>query len=334
MSNGEIAIENLTDMATQHRAERDYNARNFGRFSAAIAGLALALSPSAVQDAEASQASSVPVEFLSTVSASELGSEAVDCPRDKVVIIAHRGMGVGTRTINGVRYTEDTIPALRYGVKAGADGFETDYLRSKDNYIISNHDDTLNRTTTGTGRVRDRRLSYIKTLSKVHADSYKNVPVPTLGEVQKALAHLNSEQQVELKPALVSGLTTEKKEEILKKVVNAVKRNMGDDFYEKSLFTASELSTLRIVNSIDPLARTGYIKRGEGVPDLSKMPGFIDVLMVDYQSVTANYVDQAALVNKIVSARGVNSLKVRNNMISKGVKRIVTDRPGAVGGSC
>jgi glycerophosphoryl diester phosphodiesterase len=82
-------------------------------------------------------------------------------------------------------HPENTIPAFRAAVEAGAQMIEFDAWLSKDNQMVVIHDDTVDRTTNGKGKVSDLTLEEIK---KLDAGSWKSteftgVKVPTLQEV-------------------------------------------------------------------------------------------------------------------------------------------------------
>jgi glycerophosphoryl diester phosphodiesterase len=62
-------------------------------------------------------------------------------------VYAHRG-GSALRP-------ENTIAAFDHGMSVGADGLEFDVHLSKDGVVVVHHDDTLERTTNGRGRLRD-----------------------------------------------------------------------------------------------------------------------------------------------------------------------------------
>ncbi len=61
--------------------------------------------------------------------------------------IGHRGRGQD--------YGENTILTIHLGVLAGADGVEYDVRKTRDGKIVLIHDDTIDRTTDGTGKVSD-----------------------------------------------------------------------------------------------------------------------------------------------------------------------------------
>jgi glycerophosphoryl diester phosphodiesterase len=100
------------------------------------------------------------------------------CDRDRVVVMAHRGTGPGTRTVYGSPRSEDTIGAFAAAMHMGADGFETDFWPTSDNEIVSHHYPTLDRMTNGSGAIRSRTADYVE---QVHNQS--GAPVPTFREV-------------------------------------------------------------------------------------------------------------------------------------------------------
>lgn len=95
------------------------------------------------------------------------------------LIIAHRG--------DSANRPENTLIACKQAVGLGADIIEVDVQLTKDGQVVVIHDVTVNRTTDGTGSVRDMTLAEIKKLSagvpKKFGTQYKDERVPTLGEV-------------------------------------------------------------------------------------------------------------------------------------------------------
>ncbi|MGI4292170.1 glycerophosphodiester phosphodiesterase, partial [Klebsiella pneumoniae] len=61
----------------------------------------------------------------------------------------------------------------------GADYIELDLQLTKDNKLLCMHDSTIDRTTTGTGKVGDMTLSYIQT----NFTSLNGEPIPSLDDV-------------------------------------------------------------------------------------------------------------------------------------------------------
>ena len=71
-------------------------------------------------------------------------------------VIAHRGFSE--------RYPENTLEAIKGALEAGADGVEIDARISKDGVVYCLHDDTLNRTTNGTGPARQKTIAELRAL--------------------------------------------------------------------------------------------------------------------------------------------------------------------------
>ncbi|EUJ36413.1 glycerophosphoryl diester phosphodiesterase [Listeria weihenstephanensis FSL R9-0317] len=81
-------------------------------------------------------------------------------------IFAHRG--------SSGAHPENTLPAFLAAVESGADGIELDVQLTKDGIPIVIHDDKVNRTTNGSGVVRELTLREIKKLD-AHQGHKKNV---------------------------------------------------------------------------------------------------------------------------------------------------------------
>ena len=92
-------------------------------------------------------------------------------------ISAHRGFST--------RAPENTLPALQAALDAGADVAEIDVKLTADGHLVLMHDDTLNRTTTGSGPVLAMTLEEIRKLDagSWFGPEYAGTPVPTLEEV-------------------------------------------------------------------------------------------------------------------------------------------------------
>lgn len=88
--------------------------------------------------------------------------------------IAHRGFRS--------RYPENTMLAFRKAVEAGCDGIEFDVHLSKDGEAIIIHDETVDRTTDGTGLVGEKTYRELKALNaaKPHPETVDFAPIPSL----------------------------------------------------------------------------------------------------------------------------------------------------------
>lgn len=99
-------------------------------------------------------------------------------------IFAHRG----ARSVA----PENTLPAFQKALEMGIDGIELDVQLSRDGHLVVIHDFTLERTTSGRGRVRDHtadelaqlEIADCRTIPKFEIRNPKwNTGVPTLAQV-------------------------------------------------------------------------------------------------------------------------------------------------------
>lgn len=105
--------------------------------------------------------------------------------------VGHRGYSAA--------YPENTLVAIEGAFAAGADVVEIDLLKSSDGEVVIFHDDTLDRTTDGTGRVDAHTLAELQTLDagSWFAPEFTGEPIPTLVEA------LTLQQQLGMGPLLL-----------------------------------------------------------------------------------------------------------------------------------
>ncbi len=157
-------------------------------------------------------------------------------------VIAHRG-SKGTRP-------ENTLISFQTAIDEGADGIETDVHFSKDHHFIIIHDETVDRTTNGTGRVYDKNLKEIKHLDagSKFSPEFKGTQIPTLEEVIDLLKKNDFQGILNLE------LKTNKIQYpgIEKAVYEYFKKAYPYPF--QLIYSSFNSESLKILNSIDPQA--------------------------------------------------------------------------------
>lgn len=129
------------------------------------------------------------------------------------VIFAHRGAS---------NYApENTLAAFDLAYRQGAKAIELDAKLSADGKVVVIHDQTVDRTTEGSGKVKEMRLAQLKELDAgSHFDvSFKGEQIPTLDEVLAAFGDLlfinveltNYASLLDPLPEKVAGLVTRHK---------------------------------------------------------------------------------------------------------------------------
>jgi glycerophosphoryl diester phosphodiesterase len=257
-------------------------------------------------------------------SAVEFASTARKCDRDRVVVMGHRGTGPGTRTLYGRPRSEDTIDAFAAAMRAGADGFETDFWPTADNEVVSHHDPTLDRMTDGTGTIRSRTAAFV-----AHVHNASHAPVPTFRQVLEAMVPTNPGVylQQEFKNDRMFS------DAVLLELARLDRAFVGD-VDTRILITASELSTLKRFERLAPDLPIGLIDRSSGRPSVSKVPSWVDVILIEFDAADPTYIRQAEARGHQVSLRKVDSIAQLHEAARMGATRVVTDRPELLGKAC
>ncbi|MCD5323090.1 MULTISPECIES: glycerophosphodiester phosphodiesterase [Pontibacillus] len=123
----------------------------------------------------------------------------------KTFIFAHRG---ASRLA-----PENTMAAFILAQKMGADGVETDVQLTKDHIPVLIHDETLHRTTDGTGYVKDYTFEELKRLDagSWFSEKYKGEQLLSLEEFLQWIASTNLVMNIELKNNLIDYKDIEQK---------------------------------------------------------------------------------------------------------------------------
>lgn len=111
-----------------------------------------------------------------------------------VVVVAHRGMVSG--------YPENTLAAYRRSVVLGFSAIEIDLRATSDGHIVVMHDDTVDRTTNGSGEVRHMTLAEIQSLDAgSYADpKFADQRVPAYRDVLEAVRGTGTKLVLDIKP--------------------------------------------------------------------------------------------------------------------------------------
>ena len=92
----------------------------------------------------------------------------------QTIIFAHRGLPV--------KFAENSLQGFKYAATHGAEGVEFDVHLTKDKVPVVMHDEMIDRTTNGTGYIKNHTLNEIR---KFHLENGE--PVPLLSELFEIL---------------------------------------------------------------------------------------------------------------------------------------------------
>ena len=94
------------------------------------------------------------------------------------IVFAHRGLPV--------KFAENSLEGFRYAVTHSAEGVEFDVHLTKDKVPVVMHDEEIDRTTDGTGFIKNYTISELRKFHLANSE-----PVPMLSELFEVLQNRN-----------------------------------------------------------------------------------------------------------------------------------------------
>lgn len=161
--------------------------------------------------------------------------------KGRMTVAAHRG--------DSANYPENTMAAFRAAIAVGADMIETDVRLTRDGVPVLIHDRTVDRTTDGTGYVKDIDFAELRMLNA----GTKEMPqqIPTLEELLELLASTDVTLNLEVKEYAEEGNESRSRECVDK--CEALIRRCGME--EKMLFNSFDAPVLEYIAQTYPQYR-------------------------------------------------------------------------------
>jgi glycerophosphoryl diester phosphodiesterase len=237
-------------------------------------------------------------------------------------VAAHRG-GAGL-------WPENSLLAFRQALALGVDALEFDLHMTADGEVVVLHDPTLERTTTGAGRVRDLKLADLAGARlKARDGTVTDELIPTFAQV----LDLASKGSAELLPEIKVDANRQRYDGIEDKVL-ALVRARG--LSARTTIQAFQPETIRRLRELEPKARTMLlVARGDVERDRARPAeavrrardlGATDLGM-NHRLIDADVMAAARADGVRVSAWTVNDEADIRRMIDLGVDVVMSDRP-------
>ncbi|PFX90225.1 glycerophosphodiester phosphodiesterase [Bacillus mycoides] len=237
--------------------------------------------------------------------------------------IAHRGASAYA--------PEHTLEAYQLGQQLKGDYIEIDLQMTKDGHLVAMHDETLNRTTNGTGFVKDHTLDEIKQLNagsffnKKHPNlakkEFEDTKVPILEEIIETFGH-NANYYIETKsPDEYPGM-----EEKLLEIINHYQIN------DKVIIQSFSEESLRKIHSLNdniPLVQLLSFKKAVQLTDseIEKYKTYCIGLGMNYKYIDAAYVKKIKNYGLEIHPFTVNNEKDMKKLLSWGIDGMFTNYP-------
>lgn len=216
---------------------------------------------------------------------------------------------------------ENTRSSFVRAAKAGLSWVEFDtQMCASDEWVVL-HDETLDRTTNGTGRVDDVTYEYIKTLSAGDwfDPLFKNEPVPLLSETLTCLQNLNLHPNIEIK-----SLNGNKRSKIIRFLTEL--RSVWPSHLPPPLISSFDWEALVLLKSLDPLLPLGYIVEEFATTEIQKVlnAGF-NTLHCSHHKLTLDDISKANQASLPLLVYTVNDVHQIQQLLQKGVTAVFSD---------
>ena len=228
---------------------------------------------------------------------------------DQVYNCAHRGASGHA--------PENTLAALKLAIALGADMAEIDVQQTADGQLVLFHDETLERTSTGTGPLADRTLTELRALDAGSWFSHHcaGEKIPTLIEAISAVRGCLS-LNIELK-------VDDAAPDLLDRLITTI---ADQDFAEHCVVTSFDHALIDELVAREPKFATGYIIGREGLP-VDVFRSKVDLLSVEKSLLEEAELEFAAAAGKAVHAWTVNDAEEMSRLVALGVGGIITNYP-------
>lgn len=254
---------------------------------------------------------------------------AKDVVRQRIASLApaanlgHRGAGINSP--NGT-HPENSVASFLAAVSAGAHGVEVDVELTADGQLVIMHDDTLDRTTTGSGCVSTHTLAQVQACRLVNG---KREPTdqhpPALEQVYRSLPH-DALVNVELKVYGECLTATTGARALAHAAVSEVHRlgvaprTIFSSFYDAALVAVKEADPSLYVGLLCSFFADELLERARHLQ--------LEAIHPNHETVSREQVRRARDHGLQVNVWTVDSRVHMDRAIEMGATAIITDEPG------
>ena len=238
--------------------------------------------------------------------------QSLNLPR----LIAHRGAKN--------RAPENTLAAINEAAKCGAGWVELDVQLTKDNVPVVIHDRTLERTTSGSGKVKSIDSKSLTSLDagRWFDAKYKGEKVPLLLDALDLCQKLNLGVNLEIKTYETSIHNT-----VLRTL--AVVDKFGRDFEEKLLFSSFDTRVLSIIRNLARTSPRGLLVdnfQSDLAADLSECDCFSIHPAISFLK-NQTTIEKVLSFNVPIIPYTVNDTNTAKRLAELNINTFITDEP-------
>ncbi|MFI3214058.1 MAG: glycerophosphodiester phosphodiesterase [Eubacteriales bacterium] len=222
----------------------------------------------------------------------------------KSLVWAHRGASGYEK--------ENTMAAFRKAIEMGADGIELDVQLSKDGEMVVIHDETIDRTTSGTG--------YVKDYTYIELCEISNHEIPTLREVYQLFQPTSLEINVELKTSIFFY-------DGMEQMIIDLTEEFGME--DRIIYSSFNHLTIQKIRELRPQARTGllYADGYLGMASYGEKMGVEALHPALFNLQYPNFLQECKEKGLKLHVWTVNEEEHMKMMVDMGIDAIITNYP-------
>lgn len=236
----------------------------------------------------------------------------------KYFFAAHRGASGNA--------PENTFAAVELALNCGASMVELDLQKTKDGKFIVFHDETLGRTTNGSGKISNFTWDEIKNLDagSWYSEKFAGEKIPLLADMLEYLgdkAYLN----LEIKPKACF----EKEEDAIFEIIKIIK---DANFQEKALVASFDYDALKLIKRIEPKFHTAAIKIPGDKRTLSDVISETkcEAIVCSERELSKKLSKEAQNLGIYIGVYGIDDEKALEKCVNYEVKAIATNYPADI----
>ncbi len=233
----------------------------------------------------------------------------------QILVIAHRGFSGNA--------PENTLTSFKRAMEAGSDVIELDVHLSKEGEVVVIHDDTLDRTTNGKGKVVDYTLKELKQFDAGlwFGNQFSGEKIPTLEEVL-GLARGRIRINIELKR---EGLGNYSVGDLANQALQEVQK-MGME--EQVLFSSFDPSPLKRMREDHPRIQVAFLYNKDwNSPEEILGGSSFSILTCRKSVLNSSNISKAHQEGIKVNVYTLNTEEEMQQFLKIGVDGIITDYP-------
>lgn len=240
------------------------------------------------------------------------GQNEVEKPA--VILTGHRGAAGHA--------PENTLSAIRKAMEFKVNRIEIDVQQTRDGVVVLMHDLTVNRTTNGTGKVKNLSFKEIRKLNAAANFQSGKSPAEAIPTLEEALELINGKTQfiIEIKKG------DDYYPDITQHIVSLIQKHKAHAW---CIIHSFDDEVLRAVHEADSQIVLHSVTLTRRSKQLRKMP-YISEVSIYHRFVTPSWIHKIHKMGKRVNVWTVNEPDIIDRILKMGADGIISDYPDRV----